>query len=99
MRANPPPPTSVFATNQFPQTKIRPIPAIESKAFVTLNEASLRADLGYIASHKLAGRMSLEAGDDLSIQWVAEQFAKAGLKAAATSPDGKPSYLQSFEVI
>ncbi len=28
-----------------------------------------------------------------------DQFSKAGLKAAATGSDGKPSYLQSFELI
>lgn len=76
-----------------------PIPADEGKGFATLNEASLRADLSYIASDKLAGRMSLQPGDDEAIQWVADQFAKAGLKPAAIGPDGRPSYLQTFELI
>lgn len=76
-----------------------PIPANESKGFHTLQEASLRADLSYIASDKLTGRMSLQPGDDAAIEWVADEFAKAGLKPAATGADGKPSYLQSFELI
>lgn len=76
-----------------------PIPARESKGIATLNEASLRADLAYIASDKLAGRMSLQPGDDLAIAWIADEFAKAGLKPAATDATGKPSYLQSFELV
>ena len=76
-----------------------PIPARESKGIATLNEASLRADLAYIASDKLSGRMSLQPGDDLAIAWIADEFAKAGLKPAATDTTGKPSYLQSFELV
>lgn len=76
-----------------------PIPARESKGIATLNETSLRADLAYIASDKLAGRMSLQPGDDLAIAWIADEFAKAGLKPAATDATGKPSYLQSFELV
>lgn len=76
-----------------------PIPARESKGIATLNEASLRADLAYIASDKLSGRMSLQPGDDLAIAWIADEFAKAGLKPAATDATGKPSYLQSFELV
>lgn len=75
------------------------IPAKESKGFATLTEAPLKSDLAYIASDRLAGRMSLQPGDDLAIQWIADQFAKAGLKPAAVGADGKPSYLQSFELI
>jgi len=75
------------------------VPARESKGFASLNEASLRSDLAYIASDKLAGRMSLEAGDDAAIQWIAGEFAKAGLKPAATDGTGKPSFLQSFELV
>ena len=76
-----------------------PIPARESKGIATLNETSLRANLAYIASDKLAGRMSLQPGDDLAIAWIADEFAKAGLKPAATDATGKPSYLQSFELV
>jgi hypothetical protein len=43
--------------------------------------------------------MSLQPGDDAAIQWVADEFAKAGLKPVVTGSDGKPSYLQSFELI
>ena len=76
-----------------------PVPARERKGFAALNEPALRSDLAFVASDKLAGRMSLQPGDDAAIQWIAEQFAKAGLKPAATDSTGKPSYLQSFELI
>jgi Zn-dependent M28 family amino/carboxypeptidase len=86
--------SGVFAVGQM-----EPVPARESKGFAALNEVSLRADLAYIASDKLAGRMSLQPGDDAAIAWIADQFSKAGLKPAATGKDGKPSYLQSFELV
>lgn len=89
--------TSFVGLSGYAQTT--PIPANESTGYATLNEASLRADLAYIASDKLAGRMSLQPGDDAAVEWIAAQFAKAGLKPAATGTDGKPSYLQSFELI
>jgi Zn-dependent M28 family amino/carboxypeptidase len=76
-----------------------PVPWNESRGFAALNQTSLRADLAYIASDKLAGRMSLETGDDLAIAWIADEFAKAGLKPAAADADGKPSFRQSFDLI
>jgi hypothetical protein len=88
---------AVVSLSAFAQNA--PIPPAEIKGFSTLNEISLRTDLGYIASDKLAGRMSLTAGDELAIQWIADQFAQAGLKPGSTSADGKPSYLQSFDLI
>ena len=76
-----------------------PVPARELKGYDALNEAALRSDLSYIASDKLAGRMSLQPGDDEAIQWIAAQFAHAGLKPAAWDAAGKASYLQTFELI
>ena len=76
-----------------------PVPTDERNGHVALHEEALRADLTYIASDKFGGRMSLEAGDDLAIEWIADQFAKAGLKPAATDSAGKSSFLQSFELI
>ena len=76
-----------------------PVPAAERKGYATLNEGELRHDLTYVASDKLAGRLSLQPGDDLAIQWIAEQFAKAGLKPVVRGADGKPGWLQSFELV
>jgi len=75
------------------------IPADEAAGFATLNQASLRHDLAYIASDQLEGRMSLQPGDEAAIEWITQQFAKAGLKPAATDSAGRPSYRQSFDLI
>src|SRR5437870_11349637 len=40
----------------------------------------LKADLTFLASDALEGRRSLERGSEVAIQWIASEFAKAGLK-------------------
>jgi hypothetical protein len=54
----------------------------------------LRADLDYLCSPKLAGRLSLSPGAEQAARYIAEEFRKAGLAAslqqfplAAYSPD------------
>jgi Zn-dependent M28 family amino/carboxypeptidase len=80
------------------------VPAAERKGLASLTESALRTDLQYLASDKLAGRMSLQRGDDEAIHWISDQFAGAGLKPAGepggnSGPEGKPGWLQSFELI
>jgi hypothetical protein len=75
------------------------VPAREEAGFRTLKAETLRADLTYIASDALEGRMSLTPGDAKAIGWIADAFAKAGLEPAATGADGKPSYLQTFKLV
>src|SRR5437762_11225760 len=43
----------------------------------------LKADLTFLSSDALEGRRSLERGSEVAIQWIASEFAKAGLKPAA----------------
>ena len=43
--------------------------------------------------------MSLQPGDDAAAEWVASEFAKAGLQPAATDASGKPSFLQPVPLI
>ncbi len=74
------------------------IPPAESKGYATLNQASLKADLAYIASDQLEGRMSLQPGDQKAIDWIAAEFQKAGLKPAVVF-NSQPIYLQSFTLI
>jgi peptidase M28-like protein/PA domain-containing protein len=62
--------------------------------FETIRESTLRADLTFLASDALQGRMSLQPGDDVAIQWIALEFAKAGLQPAF---DG--TFLQPVELI
>jgi Peptidase family M28/PA domain len=70
------------------------VPAIERQGFQRLRAADLKADLYFLASDALQGRMSLQPGDDAATQWVAAEFAKAGLEPASGS-----SYLQAVPLI
>ena len=72
----------------------QPVPAAVATGFNAIQESTLRADLTFFASDALEGRMSLQTGDAVAIQWIASEFAKAGLKPAA---DG--SYLQPVPLV
>jgi hypothetical protein len=75
------------------------IPSNELQGFQTIQQTELRRDLTYISSKELGGRMSLQPGDDLAIQWIAGQFAKAGLEPPVTDASGQQSYLQPISLI
>lgn len=72
----------------------QPVPASVATGFNAIREDTLRADLTFLASDALQGRMSLQTGDEAAIQWIASEFAKAGLKPAANG-----SFLQPVELI
>ncbi len=72
----------------------RPIPAAEATGFKAIKEMNLRANLAFISGDGLRGRMSLQPGDDATAEWVASEFAKAGLEPAA---DG--SFLQPVPLV
>jgi hypothetical protein len=57
------------------QAPPRMAPGVDS-----IKATDLRADLTFLASDALEGRMSLERGSEVAIQWIAAEFAKAGLK-------------------
>ena len=76
-----------------------PVPREVAKGYATLQEPALRSDLAYVSSDALAGRMSLQPGDETAVQWIAQQFAKAGLRPAATDANGKPSFLQAITLV
>jgi Zn-dependent M28 family amino/carboxypeptidase len=75
------------------------IPAKQLPGFQAIQESHLRRDLGYISSDELGGRMSLQPGDELATQWVADQFAKAGLQPPVKGKDGKAGYLQPITLV
>src|SRR5262245_31268136 len=62
--------------------------------FNAIREKNLRADLTFLASDALEGRMSLQRGSEVAINFIAAEFAKAGLK-----PLTGDSYLQVVELI
>jgi hypothetical protein len=59
-----------------------------------IQETTLRTNLAFLASDALQGRLSLQPGDDAAAEWVASEFAKAGLKPAANG-----SFLQPVPLI
>ncbi|HKE23861.1 MAG TPA: M28 family peptidase [Bryobacteraceae bacterium] len=62
--------------------------------FDYLQPARLKADLTFLSSDAMEGRRSLERGSEVAIQWIAAEFAKAGLK-----PLVGDSYLQLVPLI
>jgi hypothetical protein len=64
------------------------------EGFDSIQAARLKADLTFLSSDALEGRRSLERGSEVAIQWIASQFAKAGLK-----PLVGDSYLQPVPII
>ncbi len=70
------------------------VPPQLATGFDAIREAPLKADLTFLASDALGGRLSLQPGDDAAIQWVAAEFTKAGLQPAAGG-----SYLQAVDLI
>lgn len=79
------------AANIFGQASI---PASVASGYNAIKQTDLRADLQFVSSDALQGRMSLEPGDDSAVQWIVSEFAKAGLKPAANG-----SFLQPVPLI
>ena len=83
-------------TTTFAQTPIAP--RLQA-GWNAIREDDLRANLTFIAGDGLEGRMSLMPGDDAAAEWVASEFAKAGLQPVATDSSGKSSFLQPVPLI
>ena len=60
----------------------------------SIQAADLRANLAFLASDALEGRLSLTRGSEVAIEWIASEFAKAGLRPIA---DG--TYLQKVPLV
>ncbi len=75
------------------------VPAELRPGFDSITVEELRADLGYVASDRMAGRMSLSPGDEMAIGWVVDQFRKAGLTPGARDAEGKATWLQTVPLI
>jgi hypothetical protein len=59
-----------------------------------VSQARLRADLEYLCSQALKGRLSLTPSADLAAEYIATEFKRAGLKPGAGS-----TFLQRFPVV
>jgi len=60
----------------------------------SIDVRDLKADLTFLSSKPLAGRLSLQTGSDVAIEWIAAEYAKARLKTA-----GIASYVQKVPLI
>src|SRR5262245_8517608 len=56
--------------------------AVASAQNVPVRMENLQADLKFLCSDKLAGRLSLQSGSELAAKYIAAEFRKAGLKPA-----------------
>jgi hypothetical protein len=65
------------------------VPSTETPGFAAIRSADLEADVSFLASDPLQGRLSLATGSEVAIEWIKSEFEKAGLKPAANG-----SYLQ-----
>jgi hypothetical protein len=65
-----------------------------AEGFDSIQAARLKADIAFLSSDALEGRRSLERGSQVAIQWIASEFAKAGLKPLAGD-----SYLQPVPIV
>ena len=59
-----------------------------------IQASDLRANLTFLSSDALEGRLSLARGSEVAIQWIASEFAKAGLQPLVAD-----SYLQPVPLI
>jgi Peptidase family M28/PA domain len=85
---------SLVCASRAPTQTQEPVRPQSAVGFDSIQEQTLRADLTFLASDALQGRMSLQNGDEVAIAWVASEFAKAGLK-----PGNGASYLQAVPLV
>lgn len=70
------------------------VPQRMGQGYGAITETDLRANLTFLAGDGLGGRLSLQPGDDAAAEWIAAEFAKAGLQPVASG-----SFLQSVPLI
>ena len=78
----------------LPALLLAQAPARLRTGYDSIRPPVLKTDLTFVSSDALDGRMSLQRGSEVAVQWIAAEFAKAGLKPAAGD-----SYLQPVPLI
>jgi hypothetical protein len=88
-----------LAAAQIPQAKKElQVDNRINRGFRLIRQANLRADLTFLSSEPLGGRLSGERGDEAAVQFIGGEFAKAGLRPIVPSITG-PSYFQDVPLI
>jgi Peptidase family M28/PA domain len=88
-----------FSMSATAADSLSAVPAAERVGFKAISTRNLTANLYFLSSDATLGRMSLQPGDDAAAQWVAAEFAKAGLAPAVPQPQGAGTYLQAVPLI
>lgn len=65
-----------------------------STGFNAIKAADLKADLTFLASDELEGRLSLQRGSEIAIKWIVSEFEKAGVQSVTGG-----SFLQPVPLI
>lgn len=66
---------------------------------VSASEQALRKHVEYLASDKLEGRRTGEAGSTAAAAYIANMFARYRLKPGGHSGNGKPAFMQPFPYV
>ena len=80
-------------------------PAMQEKASAAVSPqaeamaADLHKHIAVLASDKFKGRAPATEGEELTVSYLAEQFAALGLEPGATDADGQPSWFQQVPVV
>ncbi|MEW5248521.1 M28 family metallopeptidase [Microbulbifer discodermiae] len=61
--------------------------------------ADLHKHVKVLASDEFEGRAPASRGEELTVNYLAEQFAAAGLQPGATDGEGRPSWFQQVPVV
>ena len=69
------------------------------KAEVAAMAKDLHKHIAILASDEFEGRAPASKGEELTVNYLAEQFKKVGLEPGALNADGKPSWFQDVPVI
>ena len=76
-----------------------PIETAETQDQIKVMAEELHQHIAILASDKFQGRAPATAGEELTVNYLAEQFAALGLEPGATDDHGEPSWFQQVPVV
>ncbi|QIL89450.1 M20/M25/M40 family metallo-hydrolase [Microbulbifer sp. SH-1] len=76
-----------------------PTLSAEEKAEVAELAKDLHRHIAVLASDKFEGRAPATKGEELTVNYLAEEFKKLGLEPGAQDADGNPSWFQQVPVV
>ncbi|GAA5525902.1 hypothetical protein Maes01_02475 [Microbulbifer aestuariivivens] len=76
-----------------------PADAASADSQIQVMADELHQHIAVLASDEFLGRAPATAGEELTVNYLAEQFAALGLEPGASDADGEPSWFQSVPVV